>query len=146
MFGSKRQCDAGVARGRRGVTLVELLVVVVVLGILASMSIPTLDGARESAHFASVEQDLRNVGMAQELHFRDHLEYATDADDLVFERSPGVEVEVEDVSTAGWSATATHEALEEERGCVIHLGDVEAPSLPDGTAPDEGEGTIQCTE
>lgn len=145
MIDLARETDGGRTANRRGLTLVELLVVMAVVGILASISVPRLDGYRESAHLSQVQQDLRNVGVAQELHYRDHLRYADDAEALVFDGSEGVEVTVEEVSTGGWAATAVHDALEQDVGCAMYLGSVDPPSLPDGSPHDQGEGKIQCT-
>ena len=135
------------ARDRRqGLTLIELLVVLAVVGILASIALPQLDAQRQAAHFSTLQQDLRNVGMAQEVHYRDHMEYADDPDALITDPSTGVNVEVEEATASGWAASATHETLEDEEGCALYLGGVDPPALPDGSAHEGGEGTVQCTD
>jgi prepilin-type N-terminal cleavage/methylation domain-containing protein len=53
--------------GLRAFTLVELLVVVSILAILASIAVPNLLGSRGRAHEAAVIQVLRSVSSAQEL-------------------------------------------------------------------------------
>ena len=130
---------------RRGFTLVEILVVVVVVGILATIAIPKLQGSRESAHFSKIQQDLRNVGTAQELHFRDHGGYADDPEDLIFHGAEAVTVSVHEVAPSGWAASATHQALAGDEGCALYFGDVEPPELPDGSPHEGGEGTVRCT-
>ena len=50
----------------RGFSLVELLVVIVVLGVLATVAVPAFLGQREKAARAAMVSDLRQVRTAQE--------------------------------------------------------------------------------
>ena len=45
----------------RGFTIVELLIVIVVIGILAAISIVAYNGVSSKAHNSTVQQDLRNT-------------------------------------------------------------------------------------
>ena len=47
------------AHGRRGFTLVEILIVVVILGILASIMVPSLSNASSAARESTLHEDLR---------------------------------------------------------------------------------------
>lgn len=53
-------------------TLLELLVVVAILGILASLLVPALAKARHSARAAQCASNLRQFGLAAEMYWDDH--------------------------------------------------------------------------
>lgn len=53
---------------RSGFTIVELLVVIVVVGVLATVSIITLDGIQERARITAATQRLNNVAKVVALH------------------------------------------------------------------------------
>lgn len=61
---------------KKGFTLVELLVVVAIIGILASIAIPQFAAYRERAHNGAANSDLRTVMTSQETYFVDFEEYA----------------------------------------------------------------------
>jgi prepilin-type N-terminal cleavage/methylation domain-containing protein len=55
-----------------GFTLVELLVVIAIIGILASLLLPALGRAKESAKVIKVHVELQGVGLALEMYADDH--------------------------------------------------------------------------
>ena len=63
---------------RKGFTLIELMVVVVIIGLLAAIAVPKLAGSKDKAKLASVKTDLRNLMTVQEAYYSDHAAYAPD--------------------------------------------------------------------
>ena len=49
-------------------TLVELLVVITIIGIIMALALPTLNAARESARILQCKNNLRQLGMAAQVH------------------------------------------------------------------------------
>lgn len=63
-----------------GFTLVELLVVMLILGILAAIAIPTFFNQRDKARDASAKEAVRTAQTAMETYKTDHNGEATGAD------------------------------------------------------------------
>ena len=128
-------------KGRQGFTLIELLIVVVIIGILAAIAIPKFSKTRERAYFSAMKSDLKNLAAEQEIYYSDpanNYRYAPDLTTLKFSPSSGVSIELV-ATTAGWSATATHQALDQNRYCVYYWGD----ATPE--APASVTGVVACT-
>ncbi len=66
----------GHRRSAQNFTLIELLVVISIIAVLASMLLPTLNGARKRAHAIQCTSNLRQVGMTITT-------YTVDEDDLL---------------------------------------------------------------
>lgn len=61
---------------RRGFTIVELLTVITIIGVLASIAIPKFHATRERAVVASMISDLRNILTSQEGFYSANDDYA----------------------------------------------------------------------
>lgn len=124
---------------QKGLTLVEMLIVVVVLGLLAVIALPKFRGSTEPAYLATMRGDLRNLAVSQEAYFYDYLTYyggAIPAPGFTHDPSSGVTLTLTGVSGAGWAATAAHSAT--VRTCAMFVGGA-AP-----VAPATIEGEVAC--
>ena len=81
-----------VAKNRSGFTLIELLIVVVIIGILAAIAIPSFAFTKEKAYDATAVADLRGIITASEAYFADNLTYPTDMTAVDFTLSPKVTI------------------------------------------------------
>lgn len=124
---------------RYGFTLVELLLVIVVLGVLAAVAVPRYTTSRERAYVATMKSDLRNLAIEQEIYFYDdnHFVYAGDLGALGFTPSRGVAISISNVSSTGWSATATHSST--KKSCAVYHGSAVQVSAASETGGGPGE-------
>lgn len=64
-------------RGNKGFTLIELLIVIVIIGILAVLIIPSLTSGPARARDSQRKADLRNLKTALESYYNDNNAYPT---------------------------------------------------------------------
>ena len=106
-----------------GFTLVELLIVVVIIGILATIAIPKFAGTKEKAYLAAMKSDLRNLVVAQEAYYYDSTKYTSAVADLAplaFSVSADVTVTINAADQTGWDGKAVHGGATQT--CTIWVG------------------------
>jgi prepilin-type N-terminal cleavage/methylation domain-containing protein len=124
----------------RGFTLIELMIVVVIIGMLATIVVPKFAHGKDRSLMAVMKTDLRNLVGAQEAYYSVALNYYNGAiPDPAFAYGPSenVTVTLSAVTSTGWQASATHTST--LRTCAIFVGSA-AP-----LAPATVEGVAACT-
>ena len=122
----------------RGFTLIKLLIVVVIIGLLATIAIPKVANTKQKAYVAQMKSDLKNLATAEEAFFYDSTYYTSALASLNnFNSSTGVTLNVLEATPGGWSARAIHSQT--TRQCVLYQGNASP------VAPATAEGRITCT-
>jgi prepilin-type N-terminal cleavage/methylation domain-containing protein len=133
---------------RKGFSLIELLIVVVIIGILAAIAIPKFANTKEKAYIAQMKSDLKNLASAQESYFADKNTYA-DATQIagdpykwvVSGGAANVTVTMA-ASAGGWSASLLDSRVTSTgatKNCGIYAGSGTPPN-----AAVTAEGVVGC--
>ena len=126
---------------RSGVTLVELLVILIVISALTVIAMPRFGGTKARTYRATMQADLRNLATAQEAYLVDWNTYyggpLPNWTEIKFKPSDGVTVDMVTIVVGGWGATSTHSSIPTTT-CAIYVG----TSPP--VAPAANEGEIAC--
>ena len=126
----------------KGFTLIELIVVVVIIGILAAVAIPSFLSQRTRAFNAAVISDMRNMSTELEAFYAGNLRYPT-ADDF------GAAIENVELSEDVTIEVMVNPTANSGNGAFILLGGHERTEnrffldSRDGGAPTEGSPSIQ---
>lgn len=94
---------------RAGFTFIELLTVIVVMSVLASLGVPRIRNMKERSYQAMLRSDLGALRTAEEAYYAENLRYTTDLTALDFRRSTNVTITIESADLVkGWRASARH--------------------------------------
>lgn len=119
-----------------GFTLIEILIVVVIIGLLATIAIPKFSSSRDKALVTSMKSDLRNLMTQQESRLADSGSYATSFPTTIWRPTTGVTGPTIALTSDGWTAWVGH--LSSTKTCSIFVG-----TTP--LAPAVKEGVPTCT-
>lgn len=125
-------------RNRSGFTFIELLVVVTIIGILATLALPRLNPLTDKGRVATLVSDVRNTELAEEAYFSDTGGYGSTTDltaSGTLKVSTGTAMTITAVVN-GYTVAATNPAITSgPNTCRVAMGTAAAP----GT-----EGQIVC--
>jgi type IV pilus assembly protein PilA len=91
---------------RTGLTLIELLIVLVVIGALAAVAMPRFWDTRRRAQVASIKWELRNAVPRAEAHYMENSSYAGLA---LQPKTPGVTLDLVESGPLGYRLRGTHQ-------------------------------------
>ncbi len=78
------------ARHQNGLTLIEVLIVTVIIGILAAIAVPKFAARKEKAYDRAVVSDIQRAQVAAEAYHTNNRAYPASAADAEFTPSSGV--------------------------------------------------------
>ena len=124
-------------RSTAGFTFIEMLVVVAVIAILASIAYVRLQSQKDKAVVAAMTSDLRAIAEEQEAHYFQNRVYSNDLVALNAVPSPGDTIVVVEATAAGWSGRVYNPKTPKQ--CYIVVGQ----ATPIGSATQDG--VIRCS-
>lgn len=125
---------------RKGFTLAELMIAVVIVGLLTAIVLPRLSMAKDRGFVATMQSDMRQFAAHEESYFYDNSVYTSSLALLTaggFNLSAGVTITIAEATATGWAATASHSQSSGVE-CALFSG----TAAPVGAATEEG--VIAC--
>jgi type IV pilus assembly protein PilA len=120
---------------RRGFTIIELLIVMVVVSLLAAIALPKLSGTKAKAQLAAMKTDLRNLMTVEENALAESGKYTTRPRNYAV--SAGNNRPRITLTRDGWTASLTNTTGTQQ--CAVYIGSTPLP-------PATTEGAPGCTE
>ena len=161
MLTALRQRSADAERDdEEGFTLIELMVVVLIIGILLAIAIPTFLGARDRANDRSAQSNLRNALTAEKTLYTDQSTYTDTSGATQISALLGIEpsltwqtaaptaprqVEATVYNPGGAPATSVVLVAHSDAGACFYIADVSAPSANPGTYYARGPAGTACS-
>jgi prepilin-type N-terminal cleavage/methylation domain-containing protein len=122
---------------RRGFTIIEMLAVMVVIGVLATIAYARLQTSKDKATVASMISDLHAVAQEQEAYYFQNRTYSTVLAALNSNPSQGNVPVIVTGNSAGWSGSVSNPKVTKQ--CYIFVG----AAAPIGSATKDG--VIDCS-
>jgi Tfp pilus assembly protein PilE len=129
---------------RRGISLLELTIVTVIIGVLVTMSIPSFQRGLEQSRADLAAANLRSIWSAQRLYWIDNRTYAPDLDtlasagllDSAVSAQSNYEIEITSADATTFSATASRSSNARWNGTftIDQSGVVTGSLIADGMA------------
>lgn len=122
---------------RNGFTIIEMLAVMVVIGVLATIAYARLQTSKDKAIVAGMLSDLHAVAQEQEAFYFQNRTYSTTLATLNSNPSPGNIPVIVTGNSAGWSGSISNPKVIKQ--CYIFVG----AAAPIGSATKDG--VIDCS-
>jgi prepilin-type N-terminal cleavage/methylation domain-containing protein len=122
---------------RRGFTLIEILIVLLVMSILAGLAYARLQSSRDKAVVAGMTSDLHAIAEEQEAYYFQNRVYSPTIDSLNANPSPGNVIVIVEGTASGWSGSVSNPNVAKQ--CYIFV----STATPIGSATNDG--VINCS-